>query len=49
MLLSKDEKELWYAIDALSVTVPDGVEVIRPNAFNDRSSVETVVLADTVS
>ena len=49
MLLSKDGRELLYAIDTLSVTVPDGVEVIRRHAFNGRSSVKNVVLADTVS
>ena len=49
MLLSKDGRELLYAIDTQSVTVPDGVEVIRRHAFNGRSSVKNVVLADTVS
>ena len=49
MLLSKDGRELLYAIDTQSVAVPDGVEVIRRHAFNGRSSVKNVVLADTVS
>ena len=49
MLLSKDGRELLYAIDTQSVTIPDGVEVIRRHAFNGRSSVKNVVLADTVS
>lgn len=49
MLLSKDGRELLYAIDTQSVTVPDGVEVIRRHAFNGRSSVKNVVLVNTVS
>ena len=49
MLLTKDGKQLLYACARQSVTVPDGVEVIKSTAFNGKRSIETVVLADTVS
>lgn len=48
MLLTKDGKQLLYACARQSVTVPDGVEVIKSTAFNGKSAIQNVTLASSV-
>jgi len=48
MLLSKDGKQLLYAIAIPDVAVPDGVEVIKSTAFNGKRAIQNVTLASSV-